>query len=165
MSDVRKKLSDMDKTAMLAHVKELATKNNILLRLEAPNNGQCKAYRKAKPQRVVTRPITSQRTYITALHELGHCLSMDSQKAGDEGKQLLCEAEAWAWAIKTSRVELNNPTRHDLGKALKSYNDKWEQKAKESGGNLQVVYPPEEHIYWEIIGWAAPPAKKERVLP
>lgn len=163
--DTRKKKSEMTQPEMLAHVKEMATKNNILLRLEAPNLKTCKAYRNARPPRVITRPITSQHTYAIALHELGHCLSPESKTAGDEGKTLLCEAEAWAWAIKTSRVEFDNKTKTMLGKALKTYNDKYVEMAKLGRGSLTVVFPPEGHIYHDMVKWGEPKAKAVRVLP
>jgi hypothetical protein len=155
----------MTQPEMLAHVKEMASKNNILLRLEAPNLKTCKAYRNAKPPRVITRPITSQHTYAIALHELGHCLSPESKTAGNEGKTILCEAEAWAWAIKTSRVVFDNKTKTMLGRALKTYKDHWDGVAKEGRGNLVVVFPPEGHVFYEMIEWAKPKAKAVRVLP
>lgn len=163
--DTRAKKSVMTQPEMLAHVKEMASKNNILLRLEAPNLKTCKAYRNARPPRIITRPITSQHTYAIALHELGHCLSPESKAAGDEGKTLLCEAEAWAWAIKTARVEFDNKTKTMLGKALSSYKNLWDEKAKEGRGNLVVVYPPEGHTFFKMIEWAKPKPKAARVLP
>ena len=160
------KAADLPISTLLDHAKELASKNNIILRLEAPNISKCKAYPTAKPPRVVTQPITSPWRYAVALHELGHILSKESfELSKTQGNQLLCEAEAWKWALERSKVEFSEPVKRRLGEALKSYHDKWEAKAKESRGTLQVVHPPADSVYWTIIGWAAPKATKARVLP
>lgn len=98
---------------MLAkHVDTLCEKHAITV-LERTRHGGWAA----KRQRTISiRPVKTQRTYIIALHEIGHIIG-----SGRGGKRLEQEAAAWEFVLQESIVILTPVSYVFVLKALDSY--------------------------------------------
>jgi len=82
---------------------------------------------------ILIRPIRSTITYVTTLHELGHILNPRSLNARGE---LVCEAQAWAWARKKA-LYWNTTAEHHKNLCLYLY--------------LQAEdRPAANHVFWKV---------------
>jgi hypothetical protein len=90
-----------------------------------------------KRQRIISiRPVKTQRTYIVALHEIGHIVGRNRS-----GTRLEQEAAAWDFVISHSIVPLSAGTYGQMLKYLNSY-------LVRACRTRRMVVPQPEHRFW-----------------
>jgi hypothetical protein len=91
-----------------------------------------------KRERVISiRPVKTERTYIIALHEIGHIVGRNRS-----GRRLEQEAAAWDYVIDQSIIPLSAASYEFMRKALLSYLN----RARFS--RRQMVIPDQRHRFW-----------------
>src|SRR5947209_4728617 len=120
-------------TDMLArHVASLCTEHDISM-LERKSYGGV-AF---KRQRIISvKPVKTQRTYIVALHEIGHIIGRNRS-----GTRLEQEAAAWDFVLTQSIVPLSTGTYRQMLKYLNSY-------LRRAHRSRRMVMPRPEHRFW-----------------
>lgn len=85
------------------HLELLADRHGVQLHYVAsPQQAQCHL----GTRQVWVAQATTGPRYLSGLHEVGHIVDRKSVRYWDSGDELLCEAAAWAWAIKHARSTL-----------------------------------------------------------
>jgi hypothetical protein len=117
---------------LAAHIEKLCAENDIQL-LERRSYGGA-AFRRARTIRI--RPVKTQRTYIVALHEIGHVIGTNRS-----GRRLEKEAAAWDFVVKHSIIALSPPSYAQMFKYLNSYLNRaqWSKR---------MTIPAKEHRFW-----------------
>jgi hypothetical protein len=102
---------------MRDHIFDVARSNKIAVIEKSPSYS-AKAFIGLRG--IQTPRIAGPRTYLTALHELGHILHPD----GDPRKssELLAEVAAWEWAFENSKIPVTDKLKADCwNKGLGTY--------------------------------------------
>jgi hypothetical protein len=128
----------MGNTNILAkHVEELCEKHQITILNRSSHGG-----RASKMDRTISiKPVKTQRTYITALHEIGHLIGR-----GRSGTRLQQEAAAWQYVLDTSIVALTPGTYRAMLRFLTTYLKASERAARRNTG--RYVLPKEDDPFW-----------------
>lgn len=131
------------------HIKTLCRDHKIALKERGDSHGWAKVHR-----RIVSVPkIVNQRSYLTAMHEIGHILLWDARDKekfphfySTKPYILFEEAAAWKWAFDNAMERITYDTRIDALRALHSYH-----RGVDREDFPWAIYPPKEHYYWELI--------------
>jgi hypothetical protein len=123
-----------ERDELARHVERLCREQNIRI-IERKRGGGWAAKRE---RTICVRPAKTQRTYIIALHEIGHIIGRNRS-----GRRLEQEAAAWEFVIEHSAVPLAPTSYGYMLKALRSYL----RRAQHSGRNMAI--PAEGHRFWE----------------
>jgi hypothetical protein len=119
------------------HIEELCEKHQITILNRSSHGG-----RASKRDRTISiKPVKTQRTYITALHEIGHIVGR-----GRSGTRLQQEAAAWQYVLDTSIVALAPGTFRAMLRFLGTYLKASESGAKRNTG--RYVLPKEDDPFW-----------------
>jgi hypothetical protein len=119
------------------HIDELCEKHQITILTRSSHGG-----RASKRDRTISiKPVKTQRTYITALHEVGHIVGR-----GRSGTRLQQEAAAWQYVLDTSIVELAAGTYRAMLRFLGTYLKASERAARRKTG--RYVLPNENDPFW-----------------
>ena len=125
-------LSDIAK-----HIEELCEKHHITLLNRSSYGG-----RASKRDRTISiKPVKTQRTYITGLHEIGHIVGR-----GRCGTRLQREAAAWQYVLDTSIVALTPGTYGSMLRFLTTYLKASERAARRNTG--RYLLPKESDPFW-----------------
>lgn len=65
-----------------------------------------------------TRPVKGEITYFTALHEIAHVVAKGCE---DYQPTMVCESNAWTWAIKKAIAPPSHRVYTAIAKALRSH--------------------------------------------
>jgi hypothetical protein len=118
------------------HIDQLCLEHDIQIRERRRSGGVA-----IKRQRVVSiRPVKTERTYIIALHEIGHIVGRNRS-----GRRLEQEAAAWDYVIEQSIVPLSTASYEFMEKALLSYLN----RARFTG--RRMVIPEQGHRFWSTF--------------
>jgi hypothetical protein len=128
----------MEDTNILAkHVEELCGKHQITILSHSSHGG-----RASKRDRTINiKPVKTQRTYIVALHEIGHIVGR-----GRSGTRLQKEAAAWQYVLDNSIVALAPGTYRAMLRFLTTYLKASERAAKRNTG--RYVLPKKDDPFW-----------------
>jgi hypothetical protein len=128
----------MGNTNILAkHTEELCAEHQIAILNRSSHGG-----RASKRDRTISiKPVKTQRTYITALHEIGHLIGR-----GRSGTRLQQEAAAWQYVIDTSIVELTPGTYRAMLRFLGTYLKASERAARWKTG--RYILPEDSDPFW-----------------
>jgi hypothetical protein len=119
------------------HVEDLCNKHQITILNRSSHGG-----RASKKDRTISiNPVKTQRTYITALHELGHIVGR-----GRSGTRLQQEAAAWQYVLDKSIVALTSGTYRAMLRFLGTYLKASERAARRKTG--RYVLPKEDDPFW-----------------
>ncbi|GAC1320079.1 MAG: hypothetical protein NVS2B16_25290 [Chloroflexota bacterium] len=119
---------------MAAHVRALCEVHGIRV-LERMSYGGV-AWKSTRT--IAIKPIKTQRTYIVALHEIGHIVGR-----GRSGTRLEQEAAAWAFVIAASVIPLSASTYRRMYVYLRSYLEKAQRSRR-----MHIPAPGQE--FWAI---------------
>ena len=126
-----------DTTILAKHVEELCDKHQITILNRSSHGG-----RASKRDRTISiKPVKTQRTYITALHEIGHLIGR-----GRSGTRLQQEAAAWQYVIDTALVALAPGTYQAMLRFLGTYLKASERAARRKTG--RYILPKEGDTFW-----------------
>jgi hypothetical protein len=115
------------------HVERLCTEHGIQARERRRSGGAA-----IKRQRLVSiRPVKTERTYVIALHEIGHIVGRNRG-----GRRLEQESAAWDYVIEKAIIPLSAESYDFMRKALLSYLN----RARFSG--RRMVIPEQGHRFW-----------------
>jgi hypothetical protein len=107
------------------HIEELCAKHQIAILNRSSHGG-----RASKSNRTISiKPVKTQRTYVTALHEIGHIVGR-----GRSGTRLQKEAAAWLYVLDTSVVALSPETYRAMLRFLSTYLKASERAARRKTG-------------------------------
>ena len=101
-----------DRAAAHAHVLALADAAGVQ-RTDVARSGRARATRRTRA--VAIPEIRSLRSYLVALHELGHVIGANPRLRLDQ------EVAAWNWALAHTRFEPTDACWRMIGRALGSY--------------------------------------------
>jgi hypothetical protein len=90
-------------------------------------------------RRIYIKPVKSEITYVTSLHEIAHALGK-----GNAGNRLHQEVVCWQWALNEAKVEPSPRVKTMIAKALRSYHHRalrWKS----------MKLPEPEHPFWRMI--------------
>ena len=97
---------------MASHVADLCAEHGITIVERASYGG----WASKKSRTICIKPVKTQRTYIVALHEIGHIVG-----SGRSGTRLEQEAAAWRFVLDRSAVALAPATYARMQRYLESY--------------------------------------------
>jgi hypothetical protein len=117
---------------MAIHVEELCRQHALTVEYRDRVGG----YAIKRRRKIVIRPIKSERTYVIALHEIGHIVG-----PGRAGRRLDTEAAAWEFVLAIARAPLSLASHAFMLKALESYL----HKAHRTG---RMVLPVPDAPFW-----------------
>jgi hypothetical protein len=119
------------------HIHDLCEKHQITILNRSSHGG-----RASKRDRTISiKPVKTQRTYITALHEIGHIVGR-----GRSGTRLQQEAAAWQYVLDTSIVALVPGTYRAMLRFLGTYLKASERAARRNTG--RYILPTEDDPFW-----------------
>ena len=119
------------------HVDELCAEHQITILSRSSHGG-----RASKRDRTISiKPVKTQRTYIVALHEIGHIVGR-----GRSGTRLQQEAAAWQYVLDTSVVALAPGTYRAMRHFLTTYLKASERAARRKTG--RYILPKEDDPFW-----------------
>jgi hypothetical protein len=119
------------------HIDELCEKHQITILNRSSHGG-----RASKRDRTISmKLVKTQRTYITALHEIGHLIGR-----GRTGTRLQKEAAAWQYVLDTSIVALAPGTYRAMLRFLSTYLKASERAARRNTG--RYVLPGDDDPFW-----------------
>lgn len=119
---------------MAEHVAQLCRDHAIHIYARQSYGGWASKKRRA----ICVKPVKTQRTYIVALHEIGHILG-----AGRSGTRLEQEAAAWAFVCDASVVPLSPATYGRMLQYLQSY-------LVRASRRKRMIVPPAAHWFWDV---------------
>src|SRR5947209_5267937 len=97
---------------MARHVEDLGAEHGITVRERASYGG----WASKKSRTICIKPVKTQRSYVVALHEIGHIVGR-----GRSGTRLEQEAAAWRFVLDRSVVALAPATYARMQRYLESY--------------------------------------------
>ncbi|HEX8919092.1 MAG TPA: hypothetical protein VF898_11360 [Chloroflexota bacterium] len=118
---------------MARHIEQLCREHSIQM---VEYNGR-RSFALPARRAIYIRPIKTQRTYIIALHEIGHIVGR-----GRSGRRLEGEAAAWEYVLQTTMAPLSAASYRFMLRALESY----VARAKRRKG---MVLPAQESRFWQ----------------
>jgi hypothetical protein len=119
------------------HIEELCEKHQITILNRSSHGG-----RASKRDRTISiKPVKTQRTYITALHEIGHIVGR-----GRSGTRLQKEAAAWQYVLDTSIDSLTPGTYGSMLRFLTTYLKASERAARRKTG--RYILPKRDDPFW-----------------
>lgn len=118
--------------ALTRHVRGICTQHDIRI-MERDRYG---GYAHKRSRTIFIRPVKTERTYIVALHEIGHILGK-----GRSGNRLEGEAAAWEFVMTNSMVQLKPITYARMHRYLHSY-------VLRAARRRRMVMPPHGHPFW-----------------
>jgi hypothetical protein len=119
------------------HVEELCAEHQITILNRSSHGG-----RASKRDRTISiKPVKTQRTYITALHEIGHIVGR-----GRSGTRLQQEAAAWQYVLDSSVVALTPGTHRAMLRFLGTYLKASARAARRKTG--RYILPKEDDPFW-----------------
>ena len=126
-----------DTNILAKHIDELCEKHQITILNRSSHGG-----RASKRDRTISiKPVKTQRTYITALHEIGHIVGR-----GRSGTRLQQEAAAWQYVLDTSIVALAPGTYRAMLRFLTTYLKASEKAALRNTG--RYILPKDNDPFW-----------------
>jgi hypothetical protein len=119
------------------HIEELCAEHQIAILSRSSHGG-----RASKRDRTISiKPVKTQRTYITALHEIGHLIGR-----GRSGTRLQQEAAAWQYVLDTSIVALAPGSYRAILRFLTTYLKASVRAARRKTG--RYVLPKDDDRFW-----------------
>lgn len=123
----------LTKDEMAAHVDQLLRHYDIdaiVGENRSPRGGR---------RRIYVKPVKSEVTYFTSLHEIAHALGK-----GNAGNRLHQEVVCWQWALEMAKIEPSPRVKAMIAKALRNYQHRalrWKS----------MKLPESEHPFWQMI--------------
>jgi len=95
------------------------------------------AWARKRGRTISVRPVKTERTYIVALHEIGHIIGRNRS-----GRRLEQEAAAWDFVLEQSIVPLSDASYAFMLRCLDSY------LHRASSSRRTMVIPEKGHRFW-----------------
>jgi hypothetical protein len=116
------------------HIERLCLQNDIQI-IERKARG---AWARKRGRTISVRPVKTERTYIMALHEIGHIIGRNRS-----GRRLEQEAAAWDFVLEQSIVPLSSASYAFMLRCLDSY------LRRATYSRRAMVIPETVHRFWE----------------
>lgn len=100
--------------ALAEHVAELAEKHKIIVKRRKDRSNSLAYF---QLREIHIPPIRGEKSYFTALHEIGHLVTKANYRKG----VLHDEARAWQWALEAALIKPRSPTLRYIDFCLSSY--------------------------------------------